>query len=384
MANSAIGIGQPIARAAALRRADGGLTGGWVLGVTVHAMPVDLLHGLPSDLLWQASSDALVLVDAAGVVVLTNPLFDRLFGYEGGVLVGQSIELVVPEDRQTQHVGHRQRYETTPAQRPMGGGVTSELLGRRADGTTFPVDISLSRLEVGTGPLTLAAVRDMTEQRHADGEVAEANRRRALAEDHDRIARDLHDKVIQLLFATGLDLQSLHGQTGDEELRRRLSGAVDEIDRVIHTIRDTIFDLSRSPQDKSLRDRVVEIAGAMTPMLGFEPTLRFQGQVDLVPDEAVEHIEAVVREALSNVARHAKASTVTVSLVVDETSAQASVEVVDDGRGIGGRPIRRSGLANLADRARALAGTFELTSSAPSGTVVRWSVPVSLPPGVDQ
>ncbi|MEM7337283.1 MAG: histidine kinase [Actinomycetota bacterium] len=338
-------------------------------------MAPELLAGLPSEVLWTASSDGLVLVAPDGSIMRTNSEFDALFRYNPGALVGEPIETLVPTESVSAHQVHRSRYEEEPGRRAMGEGVAVELLGLRSDGTTFPVDISLSRIELDSAPLTLAAVRDMTEQRRAQAGIAEANRRRAIAEDHDRIARDLHDNVIQNLFAVGLGLESVHSQLDDTQLKQQMSRAVDEIDDVIRTIRQTIYDLNRPPEEINLRAHVVAIAGTMSSLLGFEPEVRFAGPLDEVPYDAIEHVEAVVREALSNVARHAHASAAAISVMVDGDAA--TVEVVDNGKGIEAGTTRRSGLANLADRAVAMNGSFEFTANAPTGTLVRWSVPIA-------
>lgn len=336
-------------------------------------MAPELLADLPSEVLWAASSDGLMLVAPDGSIMGTNAVFDELFRYEPGALVGEPVETLVPTDAVSTHVVHRSRYESTPSRRAMGEGVEAELRGLRRDGTTFPVDISLSRIELGGAPLTLAAVRDMTEQRRAQDGIADANRRRAIAEDHDRIARDLHDNVIQHLFAVGLGLESVHSQLDNPQLSPQLSRAVDDIDEVIRTIRQTIYDLNRPAEEIGVRARVVAIAGTMSSVLGFEPEVRFVGPLDAVPFDAVDHVEAVVREALSNVARHAEATAAAIAVTVDDEAA--TVEVVDNGKGIDEGTTRRSGLANLADRALAMHGSFEFSARAPAGTVVRWSVP---------
>ncbi|MGW2209677.1 GAF domain-containing protein [Streptomyces sp. NPDC001781] len=210
-----------------------------------------------------------------------------------------------------------------------------------------------------------------------------ADRRRdaqqfALLEDRDRIARDLHDVAIQRLFATGMTLQSAGRFIDHPEASERVMRAVDDLDETIKIIRSTIFGLrSRSgPTADRLRTRVVHVVNAAAPALGFTPSVRMEGLIDTdVPPAVADHVVAVLTEALTNVARHAHADRTRVMLTTD--GHEVCAEVTDNGRGIppGGR---RSGLLNLAERARNLGGRLEVTSSG-GGTTLCWRVPL-VPP----
>ncbi len=199
--------------------------------------------------------------------------------------------------------------------------------------------------------------------------------RMVLLEDRDRIARDLHDHVIQRLFAAGLTVQSVaSGLVGDRR-GERLAQVVDDIDATIRQIRTSIFELrgALGPETGTLRTQLVDVAAELTETLGFSPRLRFTGPLDaVVPEPIVEDLLAVVREALTNVARHAQAGQVDVEVAA--TSAQLSVDVIDNGIGIG-EAARRSGLANLRERAQRHGG--ELTTPDHEGTHVRWTIPLS-------
>ncbi len=343
---------------------------------------------IDGEVLWQSVSDGLVLVNPAGEIVRTNTVLDELFGYAPGSLVGQPIERLIPPEHAEAHRAHRAGYEQAPTGRTMGYGMLLNLQGLRQDRSTFPVDISLSAVGDPPNRLVLAAVRDVSEQRLAGEAVAEANRRRAVAEDHQRIARDLHDNVIQQVFAVGLDLQSLNYTITDPETRDRLDTAIEEIDLVIVKVREAIFGLSARPNKVDLRERLVSVAGVLSQALGFDPALRFDGPLQDVPDPMTPHLEAVVREALANVARHAEAGGATVSVEVDDR--HVTVKVADDGRGMSAPPTRRSGLDNLADRADQMGGSFEFSSQPDTGTVVFWQAPLSPeadqtdPPAIDQ
>ncbi len=199
-----------------------------------------------------------------------------------------------------------------------------------------------------------------------------ARERLLLAEDRERIARDLHDLVIQRLFATGMTLQTLQQFTGDEVLADRLRKATDELDATIREIRTTIFDLEEAPGSaEGVRGQLLRLVTAATTSLGFHPSLQFEGPVDLVDEGVRHHVLAVTREALSNVARHAQASSVSVLVVAREGF---TVVVEDDGIGL---PERRdeSGLANIRGRAADLGGELVLENRAEGGARMVWRVP---------
>ena len=208
-------------------------------------------------------------------------------------------------------------------------------------------------------------------------ERAQAQEERELLvvlEDRERIARDLHDVVIQRLFATGMALQSTVPHTIRPEVAKRINTAVDDLDATIREIRRSIFEL-RAPVGASLRTELRDTVEAAAGALGFRPTLETSGPVDsAVPDDVVPEILAVLREALSNIARHANASTARVS--VRAADRQVVVLVEDDG--IGADPAHiRGGLLNMRDRARDLGGTFTVGRGAAGGTLVDWRVPLA-------
>jgi signal transduction histidine kinase len=194
-------------------------------------------------------------------------------------------------------------------------------------------------------------------------------------EDRDRIARDLHDHVIQRLFATGLSLQAAATRVRDEALQQRLSQVVTQLDETVRDIRTTIFDLHTTgtpDSDDSLRRRVLDIVtAAAEPALS--PTVRMSGAVDsLVTGALATDVEAVVREGVTNAARHSGGSHVTVTLDVGN---EVVVEVLDDGRGIDDT-VARSGLGNLEQRARARGGQASAHAVPDGGTLLQWHVPL--------
>ncbi len=204
--------------------------------------------------------------------------------------------------------------------------------------------------------------------------AAAAHRARArldLLEDRDRIARDLHDHVIQRLFATGLSLQSAGRLSTEAGVRDRIDASVDEVDAVIKDIRHTIFALHEEPRSRGLVAELSTLCARAVVTLGFAPSLTTSGNLLDVDDGVAADLLAVVREALSNAARHAAATEVNVSV---EVADGVHVVVEDDGRGLPRHPTR-SGLDNLARRAAGRGGRLEVGRGALSGTRLEWSVP---------
>jgi signal transduction histidine kinase len=199
-----------------------------------------------------------------------------------------------------------------------------------------------------------------------------------LMEERDRIARDLHDNVIQGLFATGLSLQGAAVRARElPDVATRIDAAVDELDSIIRRIRTAIFEL-QPPHlgGRSLRREALEVCAEAARGLGFDPEVRFDGPVDTVAtDRIAEHAVAALREMLANVARHAHAASAEV--VIDAAGGELSVSVTDDGRGVGDIGAGGRGVANLRARASALGGSVTVQNrSDRRGTVACWVVPV--------
>ena len=202
----------------------------------------------------------------------------------------------------------------------------------------------------------------------------------ALVEDRERIARDLHDTVIQRLFATGLSLQGTLAMVrrSPDGAEARIEQAVDDLDLTVRHIRSAIFALeSTRATREGLRDRVLTLTRESAGALGFEPTVLFAGPVDGALDtEHQPEALATLREALSNVGKHAHATRVDVE--VTATDDELVLRVIDDGVGIAGpSPTSGHGLKNLAARAERLGGRFAVQAGLPTGTVLQWQVPRS-------
>ncbi len=254
---------------------------------------------------------------------------------------------------------------------PLGAGdrITGVLaVGRRAERPVFT-------------PQELDELAAFVRRSSAPREVELAHEQRRLArlvEERARIRDDLHDHVIQEIFAAAMALQAVAERLGDSAEGREVARQVDGLDATTQRIRGLISDLPtgrENPESMPLPMRLVAIVDSVTVALKCLPTVQFVGAVDaLVTGELSLDLEAVLREALSNVARHAAAGSVQIQVAA--TDGRLVLDVIDDGRGIGD-PGRRSGLDNMFRRAQRHGGVLELATPAGGGTQVTWAVPLS-------
>jgi len=207
------------------------------------------------------------------------------------------------------------------------------------------------------------------------GEKNRAARQLDIFADRDRIARDLHDQVIQRLFATGLQLQSVLRRSSDPDTQGRVRQAVEDLDETVREIRTAIFDLHATGADEatSLRRLLLDTAAEAAQGCGLVPSVRLAGAIDtLVPPQIGVHALAVVREAVSNAVRHAGAERVIVTVEADD---DLLIDIVDDGIGID-LTVARSGLRNLDERAQECGGELVVRSEPRGGTRLSWRVPL--------
>jgi signal transduction histidine kinase len=241
--------------------------------------------------------------------------------------------------------------------------VAGVVVALRGDGASPFTDEQLNMMAAFTDQAALAWQLASTQRQIREFDVLT---------DRDRIARDLHDHVIQRLFAVGMTLQGTIPRVGSSEVRQRLSDSVDDLQGVIQEIRTAIFDLhGTSPGNTRLRQRLDE-AVAQFASAELRTTIQFVGPLSVIDSALADHAEAVVREAISNAVRHAGARTLALTVAVDD---DLRIEVTDDGKGITG-DITGSGLTNLRHRAQECGGEFSIQDAPGGGTVLRWSVPL--------
>ncbi len=250
---------------------------------------------------------------------------------------------------------------------------------RAGDRTTGVLIAARERGAAPFGPAQLPVVASFADQAALALQLA-AQQRTAreldVLGDRDRIARDLHDHVIQRLFAVGLSMQSTQRRTKSPELQKRLGDSIEQLHEIVLEIRTAIFDLHGGVAGETgvrLRHRLHDAIAELTDDAPVHPTVSMAGPVDALPTQLAEHVEAVVREAVSNAVRHADASSVSVSVAVKDDLVR--VVVVDDGKGLP-EGVTPSGLGNLRDRAEASGGSCTLGSGPEGGVRVEWTAPV--------
>jgi two-component system, NarL family, sensor histidine kinase DevS len=331
----------------------------------------------------------------ADLVVISLPTANRA-GLQVRVAVGVGADLLhgteaLPE---TSLVG--EVFRAGEAIRLARHDEISELMPEHPDLPVFSSVLVVPLLGTNSvrGVLTAARVRDRTpftaaalegasgfvNQAVLTLELAQARaeqRRAEMFDERERIAADLHDHVIQRLFGAGLALQGVAATLGQGRNADRVLATIKDLDETISQIRTTIFQLQLDGQttQRGLRAAVLDVVAEATPALGFDPAVRFAGVLEgTVADDLADDLLAVVREALSNVARHAHATSVEVEVAAENGALR--LHVSDNGTGLQAGS-RRSGLANLERRARLRGGTMSLEPRSPSGTRLSWSAQIS-------
>jgi PAS domain S-box-containing protein len=304
--------------------------------------------------LFESIPDMLVVVDPTGAILYANEHCSAIVGWTPAELIGRPIESLIP---------NRMIEVRRQSARPMKRGLLLTALHR--SGHEVPVEIALGPLN-GALKATVATLRDVTE------------RLETVLDDRDRIARELHDSVIQRLFAAGLHLQA---STNRPDTTERVSLVVDEIDDAIREIRGVIFTLHRPAGfDSGLESALRASIDEASRLLGHRPTLKLGGILSNISHDLGAELLAVLREAMSNVAKHAQASRTEVSLDVG-TDAVVLI-VYDDGVGMSPENAADTGglgLRNIQERASRLGGEALILQGQPRGTEVRWVVPRARP-----
>ena len=319
----------------------------------------------------EAAQDAFIAMDSSGVITGWNRRAADVFGWSQEEARGRLLaDTVIPPRHRPAHergVAHflatgegpllHQRVETT---------------GWHRDGREVPIELAIWPVASGGAWEFNAFVQEISERKRAE----EALRRLSLVEDRERIAKELHDGVIQSLFAVGMSLSATAAANGDPETSRRIEGAVEELDRVIHEVRSSIFSLRWGTlSERRVAEAVRALSGDFQAKTGVVTVVELEDQATAGLDGRATEVLQLLREALWNAGRHADATTCRVSL--QSRGDSIVIEIDDDGRGfdLAQARGRGDGLDNLHDRAGRLGGRLEIATAPGCGTTVRVVVP---------
>ena len=319
----------------------------------------------------EASLDCVIAMDHRGAVIEFNPAAERTFGYSGAEAVGREMaELIVPPDLRDRHRAGLRRYLDTDEPQLLDRRIEIEAM--RSDGSRFPVELTITRIDVPGEPVFTGHLRDITERLRVERELRESRARLVHASDEARrrIERDLHDGSQQQLVSVAMTLEAAGSAIeGNPEGARRLLGeasaelreAIAELRELARGIHPAV--LTEGGLDPALRGLAAR--SAIPATIEVLPAARFPAAV-----EAAAYF--VAAEGMTNAARHAS-GTDAVAVALAENDGRLVVEVRDDGPG--GAVAEGGGLRGLADRVAALGGSFEVRSPAGEGTLLRAEIP---------
>ena len=335
--------------------------------------------------LFASAPDATILVDNEGKIMRVNKQVEALFGYSQEELIGKSIDILLPSRFRPMHARHRAKYISEPRLRTMGAGL--ELSARRKDGSEFPVDIMLSPLQTEQGPMVISAMRDISESKRMQAELAELQRRFLdhLETERINLAQELHDGPIQDMYGVIFRLKSITAsENGEQEsiTEAQVASVAAEVQNVIQVLRAICGEL-RPPTlapyglEKAIREHGSHFQNAH-PEINVHLDLMNDGQQ--LPENVRFALFRVYQNAISNVLRHAQAGNLGILFKLDEGAAV--LEIKDDGQGFQ-LPSRwvefarkgHLGLVGTVERVKAIGGRINITSSPGKGTSIRVTVP---------
>lgn len=341
--------------------------------------------------LFEFAPNGVAVVDSEGLIVLKNAQMQKMFGYSPSEMIGQQIEMLVPNRFRVEHLKQRQSFAGAPEPRPMGMG--RDLYARRKDGTEFPIEIGLNPISTPSGKLVIATIVDITARKQSNerlsailAEQDELRRRLMQAEEQERLrlARELHDQTGQQLTAAMLTLKGLEPFVdGAGHVRiRQLQNLHDQIGKALHRVardlRPTLID------DLELEGALAGYVSEWSGQSGVDADFHCEsGSLDGIEEEIRTTIYRIIQEALSNIAKHSAASSV--SVVIDRAGAFLRLTIEDNGCGFdvatAGKRARDQfvgglGIAGMRERTLLIGGNIEIESSAGTGTTVFVRIPL--------
>lgn len=326
-----------------------------------------------------SSDDGMFMFDAESLrFSFVNQGAVRLVGYGGDELMAMTPMHLNPYSSEAEY---RRLVESLVADED--STIVRQATMLRKDGVEVPVEKTYRCAPIGVDGRrwVIALARDITTRlaaeaalRQSQQALHDAEQVVAIAEDRERIARDLHDTVIQRLFGEGLKLLGTMNIV-DDRAQSRIQSTIDGLDQTIKELRMAVFSLQGGDtrQATGLRGRLLQTLTEASAGLDFEPRLQFDGPVETIENDVAENLVPVLREALSNISKHARANNVRVGVMVDDDDVMLTV--ADDGVGVPQEVIGGHGLANMAERARRLGGDCTIAAQPGGGSLLIWQVP---------
>lgn len=319
----------------------------------------------------ESGPDAMIIHDAQGKMVVMSAQAERMFGYSKEELVGQPVEILMPERFREKHFKQRSVYMEKPVSRPMGTGL--ELYARRKDGFEFPVEISLSPVETSEGILISSTIRDITDRK----QLSEQIRWAAALEERARIARDIHDTLAQGFTGIILNLEMVEEACASlpDEVKNRIKRARDVARASLEEARRSILALSTSPSvNTDVPTAIRALLDRYQPSTKTRLELSVQGTVCRLDRAVEEDILRIVQQATDNALRHARAGSVQIDIACSEKQVQ--IKITDDGQGFDVKKAGRGlGLMGMRERAKEIGAKFDLKSEPGKGTQIAITVP---------
>jgi len=340
-----------------------------------------------SEMMWnslfESAPDAVILVNEAGKIVQANQQAKTMFRYGDAELIGRSVDRLLPSAFRQRHGRKRGMYMKEMVTRSMGAGL--DLTAQRSDGTQFPVDIMLSPVKMDEGEMVICAIRNMTEQRNLQMELAETHRRlfESVEAERLRISQELHDGPIQELYGVALYFEALRDLMQTPEQQAEFESTKDNIQGIVQMLRELCGEL-RPPTltqfglEKSIRSHLARLR-EQHPELGIEAHLMADGS--LLSERARLALFRVYQNAVSNIIRHAQATSIKIEFLIEE--GQVELTIADNGRGFK-VPAKwvdlaregHFGLVGMAERVEAIGGEFIIESTPGHGTTLRVVAPL--------
>ncbi|MBV8051558.1 MAG: CHASE3 domain-containing protein [Acidobacteriaceae bacterium] len=338
-----------------------------------------------AEALFEAAAQAILAVNQQGRIMMVNPATQKMLGYSEHELIGQSVELLVPENLRGGHIGHRSGYFHNPQNRPMGFGL--DLQARKKDGTVFDVEISLSYIRSEKETLAVAFMSDISKRKADEQAIRRQGEdlrlltgRLMTAQDDERrrIARDLHDDLSQKLAYLAMDIGKLVSKATSHELldslrglQRRAGDAAETVRHISHQLHPSILD------DIGLEAALEQYCEEFEERSGIRTHFLASDVPESIPKEISRSLYHIFQESLRNVSKHSNAPEVFVTLGMLDGALRLSVR--DEGVGLAGDSSSSAGIGitGMKERAHLINGKVSIESRAGEGTEVNVTVPLS-------